>query len=93
MFLQHLRYAPNGHSFAIVGDEVYSIMRTHCFKHVEFGIGSDVVWSPSENYASKSSFNNVSVFEGKTNKQEMKIETDFAIKIIFGGPLLQEIAQ
>ncbi len=52
-----------------------------------FGNGTDVVWSPSGDYAVRDSYN-IKIMKGNTNAQIGNFKPDFQVEELFGGVLL-----
>lgn len=72
-----VRHSPNGHLLAIYSDSEYSICRSQNFKNCGFGTGTDLVWSPSGDYAIRETFS-IKMFKNSVQSYELK--TDYTIE-------------
>jgi coatomer subunit beta' len=84
---QGVRHSPNGHLFAVFSDTEYSIYRSQSFKNAGLGLGTDLVWSSSGDYAVREAFS-IKVFSATNNQLICELKTDFIVEQLFGGPLL-----
>jgi hypothetical protein len=85
LYVQGLKFNPNGQTFAVYGEKDYSIFTARGFKSTTYGTGSELVWSKSEIYAVNAE-NAIKIIKGSQELSSFKL--NFPFENIFGGDYL-----